>query len=72
VDPLSQAGLVLVMEHIKHLANIAAMVRSCDAFGVAEVAVIHQVADVTLGVGLGDKAGGLAGKQGLVPSRAAG
>ena len=36
-----QGGLVLVMEGITHVGNVGAMLRSCDAFGVATALLVH-------------------------------
>jgi len=37
-----QPGLLLVMENISHKHNIAAMLRTCDAFGLAEAIIIEK------------------------------
>ena len=36
-----QGGLLLVMEHPAHPSNVGAMLRSCDAFGVATALLVH-------------------------------
>ena len=36
-----QAGLVLIMEGVTRPTNAAAMLRSCDAFGVSEAAIVY-------------------------------
>lgn len=37
-----QGGLLLVMECITHPTNVAAMLRTCDAFGIAEAALVSE------------------------------